>query len=267
MSNSKAVKAPKNTLPAIPDSTSEEWEGMGAENATQEDLLMPFVSIAQALSPQLDDSEPNYIKGLEQGMFFISATGQVYGKEITVVPTYFERKRLEFKVREEGGGLVEINDSSDEKALTRRDDMNRSINDAGNQIVDSRSFYCMVFSEGNMEPAVISMKATQAKKARQWMTLIRNKKWTASSGRQFTAPMCSTIYRLSTIKEKNDKGSWHGFVIAKGDSMLPEDNDERFEVSYEFYKLLKVGGAKVDYANQDGAKPVEDEDEDELPMQ
>ena len=266
MSTSKAVKAPKkDTLPSIPDSSHDEWEGMGAENATQDDLLMPFISIAQALSPQLDSSEPNYIEGLEQGMFFNSATGQVYGKEITVVPTYFERKWLEFKVREEGGGLVEIHDSYDEKALTRRDDMNRSINDEGNQIVDSRSFYCMVFSDGNMEPAVISMKATQAKKARQWMTLIRNEQWTSDSGRRFTAPMFANTYNLSSIKEKNDKGSWYGYVVSKGDSMLPEDCDERFNAAHDFYKLLKSGGVKVDYAAEDGAKPVEDDDE--LPMQ
>jgi len=261
----KEVVETKSTLPAA--TSQESWEGLGAETAEADDFLMPFVQIAQALSPQIDSSESSYIDGLQQGMFFNTATGEVYGKEITVVPTKFERKWLEFKLREEGGGLVEIHDNYDEKGLTTRDSINRSINDAGNQIIDSRSFYCLVKNADDFfEPAIISMKGTQGKKARQWLTLMTGMKWKTKDGRSFTAPLFSHTYILTTAKEKNDKGSWHGYVISKGDPMMPTDGDERFDAAHAFYKQLSDGGVKVDYNANETPEKVVDKEEDALEM-
>ena len=257
----KEVSTRNDNLPA--DNRVSEWEGLGGEEARQDDFIMPFVQIAQKMSPQVDHEDSAYMEDLKPGMFFNTATGEIYGEEITVIPTKFERKWLEFKVREEGGGLVAIHDEYDEAARCTRDDMNRSINDEGNQIVDTRSFYCLVKSNEGFEPAIVSMKSTQGKKARQWMTLMSREKWETSDGRKFTAPLFSNTYNLSTVKEENAKGSWHGYVIAKGDSMLPEDGDERFEAAHAFYKLLVDGGVKVDYAAaEEGATPAKEDDGD-----
>ena len=77
----------------------------------------------------------------------------------------------------------------------------------------------------------------------------------------FNPPMFSHTYDLTTAQEKNAKGTWNGYVIAKG--FLLETTTPSFMEAVAFYQQLHEGDVKVDYAAQQG-----DPDEDtEVPMQ
>ena len=82
----------------------------GLEDFTREDILIPRLSLAQPLSPQVIEGDPRYIKGLTPGMFFNSITNEVYGKEVFVQIIKKEPLRaMEFFPQADGGGVKDPN--------------------------------------------------------------------------------------------------------------------------------------------------------------
>ena len=78
----------------------------GFEDVRPEDVKVPRIAIAQALSPQLDESSTNYIPGLKKGDFFNTMTHEVYGPVVTIVPLLKFGNRLLFRNMDEGGGIL-----------------------------------------------------------------------------------------------------------------------------------------------------------------
>lgn len=92
-----------------------EGDRRGLENITKRDMLIPRLALAQALSPQVTDGDPNRIEGLKVGDLFNSVTGQNYGREVIVQIVRKDQPRaMEFYSIEDGGGVkdpdVPLND-------------------------------------------------------------------------------------------------------------------------------------------------------------
>ncbi len=237
----------------------DQWAGLGAEDASTEDFAIPFIQIAQGLSPQLEKSDAKYIKGLEKYDLFNTVTNESYKDGVRVIPVKYERKYLEFNLREEGGGLVAIHEDFDPEVLKRRDDKNRSITDDGTQIVETRSFYCMVEGEEGWYPAIVSMKSTGIKKAKQWMSMCSSVKWKKSDGTPFTAPMFARTYRLTVAPETKNDNTWGNWVIEREPEPLSL-TDPEFIMAHDFYNSLSKGEVKVDYAaGHDEGSQTEDD--------
>lgn len=81
----------------------------GAEGMTQEDIVMPRLSLVQKTSPQIDPSQPEYVPGFELGDLFNSLSMEKFGKG----PVKFcilrrdNPRWMEFAPFEEGGGIIE----------------------------------------------------------------------------------------------------------------------------------------------------------------
>src|SRR5882672_6814537 len=101
------VKHERQQLTEIPEYLRKP-EGVppaGLEHLTREDMTLPRLGIAQALSPQLSESDPKYIDGLRPGNFFNTITKENYGKQVQLVPLLFYKTRILFGPIDEGGGL------------------------------------------------------------------------------------------------------------------------------------------------------------------
>lgn len=257
-----AVRKTEDKAPAIYDSA--EFEGLGQENAKADDFAIPFINIAQALSPQLDESDADYIEGLKKNQLFNSVTHEIFADGVTVIPVKYERKYIEFNLRENGGGLVAIHDEYDPEVLKRRDDKNRSITDDGTQIVETRSFFCLVQGgDGDWYPAMVSMKSTGLKKAKQWMSMAQGVKWPKSDGTTFVAPMFARKYRLGVAQESSKGNTWGNWTIQRLDDEPLDPNHPDFQQAYAFFKSLD--SYRVDYAAQ--AAPTTDDEDGEVPHQ
>ena len=62
------------------------------------------------------------------------------------------------------------------------------------------------------------MASSQLKKSRRWNSLMLSQKIKGPSG-MFTPPTYAFTYKLSTVSESNDRGSWFGFQVEKGDQV------------------------------------------------
>ena len=82
----------------------------GFEDTLQTDVLIPRLALAQALSPQVTDGDPNRIEGLKPGDLFNSVTGRVYGREVYVqLLRKMPLRAMEFRDIDSGGGVLDPN--------------------------------------------------------------------------------------------------------------------------------------------------------------
>lgn len=228
--------------------------GGGFEEVTSSDVQIPFVRVIQAMSPQIKKSDSAFIKGAGQGDIFNTVTKQFWSAEdgILVIPTYFQQKLLEFVPREQGGGFVgELKASSEEVKKAQRNDMGAELLENGNELVRTAQHYVkIVHEDGSLENAIVDMKKTQLKKSRGWMSIMMMQKHNGK-----TLPSFSQIYRLKTVEEGNDKGSWYSWSI-QHEKMVGEI--ESYNDAKSFHTSIKSGELT--------ALPPTDANKDEVPF-
>tara|TARA_X000001388_G_scaffold73794_1_gene65945 strand:+ start:21817 stop:22608 length:792 start_codon:yes stop_codon:yes gene_type:complete len=214
MANEIKKKEESNVV-AFDSSILLEDVGAGTEGFTKEDVLMPRLSILQQMSPQTNKREGDYVEGAEAGHIFDNVAKKVYDGEkgITVVPISYKRNHIEWKP-DRGGKVAEHGASSDCLASCSRGDKGQYITAEGNEIVPTGEYYIYVIDEvGNHFPAMLSMSSSQMKKAKQWNAMI-SRLMIDINGKKQNPAMFWTAYKLSTVPESNDQGSWFGWSIS-----------------------------------------------------
>jgi len=235
--------------------------GEGAAFSADE-MQIPFVRLLQALSPQLNKKKAEYIEGASSGDAFNNVTGQYWDGEqgLTVIPCYQTTKYLEFTPREMGGGFRgEINPNNPVLQQTTRSG-SKEILPNGNELVKSDQHFCLIVDEdGGFQPAVIDMKSTQLKVSRRWKTQIAMQKVTLPDGRKVTPPVFATMWKLRSVEESNDQGSWSNWAVEKVG--LVEDRD-LYQEARTFRKSIEAGEVKAapDEHEQSAARQEADQD-------
>lgn len=267
MAKAKEAAAPEETKKevAVASSTAvstvkvdfEADEGAGLGNMSAKDMLIPYFSIIQSNSKVLKKTEPNYIKGAEQGMFLNTAIGKTYDGEKGVIMIFcdFFTRFTEWTPVDQGGGFVASHgDNEDILRATSKDDKGRDMTPRGTQIVKSADYPAIIYHEdtGEIERVFVSMTSTQLKKARRLNTYAANLQLARKDGKgSYSPPLYYMSYRVSTVPEKNTSGDWHGFKIEPYKTLpeLVEDESDLQEVytaAKHFASLMRSGEAKVD---------------------
>jgi len=188
-----------------------EFAGEGTSFSADE-MQVPFVRALQALSPQLGKKKPEYIEGAEQGDLFNTVTGEVWKGDdgVTIIPCYQTTKYLEFVPRDQGGGFRGEIDPTDPILQRTSRVGSKEVLPTGNELVKSDQHFCLVLGEdGAFQPAVIDMKSTQLKVSRRWKTQIAMQKIKhPKTGAMITPPLFATMWKITTVEESNDQGTW-----------------------------------------------------------
>ena len=222
-----------------------EFAGEGAAFDSSE-MQIPFVRLLQALSPQLNKKKADFIEGAAAGDAFNNVTGQYWDGEkgLTVIPCFQTTKYLEFVPRDLGGGFKgEVPANSPLLQQTTRSG-SKEILPNGNELVKSDQHFCLIVEEdGAFQPVVIDMKSTQLKVSRRWKTQISMKKIKhPKTGQLFTPPVFATTWRLYSVEESNDQGSWNNWQV---ESLgIVEDRDLMLEAK-AFRDSVSAGEVKA----------------------
>lgn len=241
---STAVAEVKTGAMAIATDMFEADAGGGFENADAESYAIPFLAILQSGSPQCKKSDGAYIKGAEEGMLFNTVTQQLFdGDEgVFVIPCYYKRAFTKWEDSDKGGFRGEVTASDPVVSAGRVNSEGHLIDNEGNLLVDTRTHYVLVRTpDGDYQPAVISMSSTQIKKSRQWMSKMNNIKMKRGDGSLFTPPMFSHMYKVSTVPESNDKGSWFGWKV---ELVEPLSEAAVYAAAKEFRAAVSSGEVK-----------------------
>jgi len=223
----------------------------GSEGAVfkAEELRIPFLKLAQSLSPELDKSDAKYIEGLSAGEMFNDLTSEVY-QEADVIPCYTKTAYKEWVPLAKGGGFVGELDPTDpiiqqaNRIVEGGRTMDLLPND--NELVVSDDYYCLVIKEGDYEPVVLSMTSTQRKVAKRWRTMIAmNKARNPKTGDLQIIPIYSTIWKLSSVQEVNKNNQKYANYAVSKVGPIPSDKRELFEEAKSFRQSVMAGEVKV----------------------
>ena len=256
------VKKEEAALPAELMDDIFDHAGEGAAFDSSE-MQIPFVRLLQALSPQLNKKKSEYIEGAAAGDAFNNVTNQYWDGEagIDVVVCCQTTKYLEFVPRDMGGGFkgeIAPNNPLLQQAMRQG---SKELLPNGNELVKSDQHFCLILDEdGSFQPVVIDMKSTQLKVSRRWKTQIAMQKIkNPKTGQLVTPPVFATVWKLRSVEESNDQGSWANWTIERVG--LVEDRSI-FQEAKAFRESVMAGEVKAQ-AEDHGPAAM---DESEIPF-
>jgi len=218
-------------------------------NMTQEDLALPFLKVLGQLSPECNKRDAKHVEGAEPGMIINTVTGEVYDgvKGIDVVPVHYKRQHIEWQDRGESQGApVKIYDAGDDLPSTTRDKFNKDRLSNGNYLENTASHFVVILGS-SPTTALISMKATQLKVSRKWNSMMMGLKMQGKNG-MFTPPTYSHIYKLKTVQQSNDKGTWFGWDVSR---VGPISDPGIYKIAKDFGANVSKGDVKVKHGEQE----------------
>lgn len=261
MAKNTEQPATENQVPAVVTSGAlvantaddfSEFAGAGMEHVGATDILIPRLTILQALSPQINKKKSEYIEGSEIGHIADVGTGELFPDGIIFLPVYFRKDYLEWAPRSTGKGLIAVHSDPSILESCTRDDKGRPFTKDGNLIAETAQFFGFNLTAG-CRKSFIPMAGTQLKKSRKWLTLTTSEKLRRSDGSTFTPPMFYRSYDIGTAEESNSEGEWSGWTIGRGLS-LPEITPDMFGMTWQeikaeavrFIEQIKKGEVRAD---------------------
>lgn len=243
-----AVAEQKSSALALQDEFLSDITDDGMGDFAQGDFLVPYMRIVQALSKELQKNHAKFLKGAEVGNLINSATRKVWDgdKGVWVIPISFGHRYQAW--RPNNGGPAD--DYGDNDAIYKSivpNDKGKRVNSDGNEVTDANQYFVFLVDPetGDYEMGVLSMSGSQAKKARQWNSLMANRRERVK-GVTKTPPIYYYSYHLTTVAESNDQGSWYGFSIAEGPKVPELPNAQAiFEAAKEARERIRKGEIKT----------------------
>lgn len=211
----------KNELETTTDYDWEGDAGVGMEDVKTSDISMPMWKLAQSNSPETKRMDPAYIPGAVEGRWIDSLRRTVCDRFV-FVPVRYMTRYIEWKTRDSGGGLVKdwgLDDSV--LSYCQEDDYGKYVRkDNDNEVFPTPTWYGLVmatielkdgveeYTDAPALKAVLSMTGTQAKVSRKWLNGATAITLPRRDGKLFTPPLYYCAYKVGSIGQKNDQGSW-----------------------------------------------------------
>ena len=246
--NQKAEIAKRENAGPLATNVFEADANAGSQNITQDDLALPFLKVLGQLSPEVNKKDSKYTVGAEPGKIYNTVTTELYD-EIDVLPVFYKRQYVEWQDRGTSMGapvaIHEVNSGVINEAT--RDKMNKDRLPNGNYLENTANHFVVLLSGSTPSTALISMKATQLKISKKWNTMMMSSKMQGKNG-LFTPPLYSYIYRLKTVQQSNDKGTWYGWDVSKLDTIKDKG---AYEIAKSFAERLSKGTVQIKHSPSD----------------
>lgn len=244
-----ATLAVATQAPAYLDAYSTE-KPEGFEEVGAGDVKVPRLALAQALTPQLEETNANHIPGLKKGDFYNTVSGENFGPKVQIIPLLKFGNRLRFGDMDKGEGI-----------LCRSDDMIHGVGDnpangvcakcpyaqfgsardgkgKGTACSEFMNFPNLVVANGVVkaeDTSIWSAKSSHIDAAKQLVGLAMRRR--LANGQR--APMWSGIYSLeSKLKKFTDKLA--AYVVSVDNAGWVPDKDAKLAKSaFDFMHELR----------------------------
>ena len=174
------------------------------------DTLVPYLQIVQSTSAYVKRADAAFIANAREGDIIDTLTLKLRA-EAFVIPVKFDTTYTEWKPNQ--GGIVKQWGTDSSGYDRARGDYGAKITEAGTEIVPYATYYCLLLDdEGGSQPVVLSLKGTEFKKSRRWNGLLSTE-MRAPNGAPFIPAYYARVFKLLTVPESNDQGSWSGWRI------------------------------------------------------
>lgn len=238
--------------------------GQGFEGTSGKDLSVPFLTILQSNSPQVEDDNP---KGSKAGMLFNTVTKELISGDdgVVFIPCHKEEAFVEWVPRDKNGGFVGLHDPNGEvvEAAVKANGGNRigKLKHGENELVETYYVYGLLLDPTGATTttfAVLSFSSTKIKPYRDWYTAMYTLKG--------QPPIFANRACIQTEKQKNEKGTFFNFKIEPmGDSWMaslinPADEAGLLQEAVDFRKMVTSGMARAAFETERSAGDPSPED-------
>ena len=193
-----------------------ELAGQGIDQIT--DVKTLYLKLAQDITDETKKAKPNYIPGLEAGMFFCPVTKKIYGPTVDVI--VLATRKAYFLLDDDG----EFKGAEDRiQPSWRRDVAGALRTEEGYKAIVTYSF--LVVTPDDLEhKMVLTLKNTDVPAAKDWNTLIKELRLDNGA----PCPIFGGIWTLSANFREGKKGSWYSISTGNGSSIKFKEfiNDE-----------------------------------------
>ena len=219
----------------------------GSQNMTQEYLVLHFLKVLGQLSPEVNKRDGKYVEGAEPGKIINTVSNELYD-QINVLPVFYKRKYIEWQDRGTSTGApVAIHEAdSDIISQTTRGKDYKDRLPNGNYLENTADHFVILMGS-SPQTALISMKATQLKVSRKWNSMMMGLKMQGKNG-MFTPPTYSHIYKLKTVQQSNDKGTWFGWDVSR---VGPIEDAGIYKIAKDFGANVSKGEVNVKHGEQE----------------
>ena len=225
MAENKALVKKQPSALALPDFV-DPTDRRGADNITAEDIRLPRLSLAQALSPEVLKGDPKRIEGLESGDIFSNLLGTNYknGPVSVVVVRREQPRAIEFFPKKGKPGYVPGSEGIKDRNVPL-DDPRCKFSVDGTAPVATIFHEYVAFDAETREPFILSFKSTSSGAARALNTFLSMRK----------GPAFATTFRISSASKQFQEGPCYVFSIQPGG---PVDKDT-YAYASDLYDSLK----------------------------
>ncbi len=136
----------------------------GFEDLTQQTMSIPFIKLAQALTPEINKNKDVYIEGLDQGMFFNSATKDILGETFKFVVIKFERLYIEWLPNR--GGFAGYHSPEHAEEIAADKTFGKWTTAEGNILQEYYTYYGVVIGHEKEGVVVLSLASSAIKQAK-----------------------------------------------------------------------------------------------------
>jgi hypothetical protein len=188
----------------------------GFENIDKKLIKLPFIKIAQALSPQVQKG-PGQIQGLELGQCFNSITKKVYGSKLLVIPLHLNQSFIEWEGEGNNSKYIARFTKKEFETLVKSgefvtlDGYRYNRNSNGNSVNETHTMCAFLPDYPTDGMVLLSFSKFSLKHIGKWITMARAMNWVLPDGRSVRAPLYGCIWSLSTMSVQGAKGTFYAF--------------------------------------------------------
>ena len=252
------VKKTNGNLPVDLLNEIEANEGLGS-TFTSDEMQMPFIRIAQAMSPEIKKSDAKFIEGCGQGDIFNNLTREYWSDGLEVIPCHVKTTYTEWVSRDEGGGFIGEVDPKNPILQQTKMEGATEILPNGHHLVKADNYVVLVkSSDGSWTPAMLDMKSTQLKISRRWKTQINLQTVKhPKTNKIIKSPIFMNIWTIKTIEETNKQSqSYFNYSVAFGKMV---DNTDLFNQAKALFSASNAGEIKAQAPEQKSDEPQGEE--------
>ena len=199
----------------------------GFEDMDASKTAIPWLKIAQELTPECKKTKPQYIEELELGQLFNSVSKEIYGNEVWFICLGFQYRWVEWKP--DRGGFVRDHSEQEYSKLENVDTskFGKYKTDEGNDLVETYNYVGFIADRPEHGPIIFSLSSTSIKIARQWNSQMLRGTIPDGKGGYMPAKPYHFVWSIKTALHQQDKNDWFVPVITK---LGPLQSQEQYDL-------------------------------------
>ncbi len=262
--------------------------GQGLENVDKSELKLPWITLLQSNSPQVEDGDPKQMPGAKAGMFLNTLTKRLYDgkKGLVIVPAMRDRNFVEYTPRDLGGGFLGAHSPTDPAIIQLIANHNAKLNRKpnadvfgklstttkfssegkpldGTEFIDTRYLFAVVAPDD--EPpfwAMLSFKSTQIDKQKQLVSRALGFNYPHPvTGKGQNPPLWAHRWSMQSQPEQKKGKTFQGYVLKLAEknedgsekpeyASLMRQDDPLYVLGKSLYTAMSSGEVKANFEQQ-----------------